>query len=65
MKGKFLYLSLIITAKGSKKRSFISTKGDGHGFGLRRIDNIVKKYGGYIKRASEDESFSTELMLPQ
>ncbi|MBP3323387.1 MAG: GHKL domain-containing protein [Clostridia bacterium] len=65
MKGNFLYLSLINTAKGSKKRSFISTKGDGHGFGLRRIDNIVKKYGGYIKRASEDESFSTELMLPQ
>ena len=65
MKGNFLYLSLINTAKGSKKPHFKTTKGDGHGFGISRIDTIVKKYGGFIKRASEDESFSTELMLPQ
>lgn len=65
MKGNFLYLSLINTAKGNKKSNFLTTKGEGHGFGIPRIDNIIKKYGGYIKRASEDESFSTELMLPQ
>ena len=65
MKGNFLYLSLLNTAGGMKKRSFFTTKGEGHGFGISRIDAIVKKYGGYIKRASEDESFSTEVLLPQ
>lgn len=65
MKGNFLYLSLINTAEGKKKHSFFTTKGEGHGFGISRIDAIVKKYGGYIKRASEDESFSTEVLLPQ
>ena len=65
MKGNFLYLSLINTAGGKKKHSFFTTKGEGHGFGISRIDAIVKKYGGYIKRASEDESFSTEVLLPQ
>lgn len=65
MKGNYLYLSLINTAGGKKKRSFFTTKGEGHGFGISRIDAIVKKYGGYIKRASEDESFSTEVLLPQ
>lgn len=65
MKGNYLYLSLINTAGGSKKKSFASTKGAGHGFGIARIDTIVKKYGGYITRASEDEAFSTEVLLPQ
>ena len=65
MKGNYLYFSIINTAGGKKKQSFLTTKGDGHGFGLSRIDGIVKKYGGYVKRASEDESFSTEVLLPQ
>lgn len=65
MKGNYLYFSIINTAGGKKKKSFFSTKGDGHGFGISRIDAIVKKYGGYVKRASEDESFSTEVLLPQ
>ena len=65
MKGNYLYFSIINTAGGKKKERFFSTKGDGHGFGISRIDAIVKKYGGYVKRASEDESFSTEVLLPQ
>ncbi len=65
MKGNFLYFSLINTAGGTKKTSFKTTKGAGHGLGIGRIDSIVKKYGGFIKRASEDESFSTEILLPQ
>ncbi len=65
MKGNYLYLSLTNTAGGKKKKSFATTKGEGHGFGLSRIDTIVKKYGGYVKRASEDNAFSTEVLLPQ
>lgn len=65
MKGSYLYLSLTNTAGGRKKHSFASTKGEGHGFGLARVDDVVKKHGGYIRRASEDESFSTEVLLPQ
>ncbi len=65
MKGNYLYFALTNTAAGKKKHSFKTTKGEGHGFGLDRIDTIVKKYGGYLTRASEDGAFSTEILLPQ
>lgn len=65
MKGNYLYLALTNTAGGGKKKSFKTTKGSGHGLGISRIDAIVKKYGGYVTRASEDEAFSTEVLLPQ
>lgn len=65
MKGNYLYIALTNTAGGKKKSSFRSKKGEGHGLGLARIDAIVKKYGGYVTRASEDEAFSTEVLLPQ
>lgn len=65
MKGNYLYLALTNTAAGAKQRRFLSTKGEGHGFGIARVDAIVKKYGGYVTRASEDEAFSTEILLPQ
>ena len=65
MKGNFLYLALTNTAKGQKKRNFRTTKGEGHGLGLERVDAAVKKRGGYLTRASEDGAFSTEIMLPQ
>lgn len=65
MKGNYLYLALTNTAGGKKKQSFHTTKGEGHGYGIARADAIVKKYGGYITRASEDEAFSTEVLLPQ
>lgn len=65
MKGNFLYLALTNTSGGKKKKNFQSTKGEGHGFGIRRMDAVVEKYGGYITRASEDEAFSTEVLLPQ
>ena len=65
IKGNFLYLSVINTTAVKKKNSFQTSKGRGHGFGLLRVDEIVKKYGGYIKRASEDEAFSTEVLLPR
>lgn len=44
---------------------FSSTKGDGHGFGLVRIDNIIKRLDGYISRNSENGAFTTEILIPQ
>lgn len=65
MKGNYLYLALTNTAGGGKKHSFQTTKGEGHGLGLSRVDRIVKKCGGYVTRASEAGAFSTEVLLPQ
>lgn len=65
MKGNYLYLALTNTAGGMKKKEFRTKKGEGHGFGLSRIDAVVKKCGGYVTRASEDGAFSTEILLPQ
>ncbi len=65
MKGNFLYFALTNTAGGAKKSSFHTTKGPGRGLGLQRVDDIVKKLGGHVTRASEEEAFSTEVLLPQ
>jgi sensor histidine kinase regulating citrate/malate metabolism len=69
MKNTQLYMSFT-NATAAKKRQkqngrFRTTKGDGHGFGLMRIDSIVERYGGYLSRNSEDGAFTTELLLPQ
>ena len=44
---------------------FRTTKGEGHGFGLVRIDNIVERLDGYLNRNSEDGAFTTEILIPQ
>jgi len=69
MKGTQLYMSFT-NMTASKKQykengKFQTSKGEGHGFGLIRIDNIISRYGGYINRNSEDGAFTTEIMLPQ
>lgn len=43
---------------------YLSTKSGNHGFGLMRIDKVVKKYSGYINRQHEEGIFATEIMLP-
>ena len=69
MKGTYLYIHIANSAFGAKKTKigsrFKSTKSPDHGFGLIRIDDVVKKNGGYIVRASEDGAFTTEVLLPQ
>ena len=65
MKGNFLYFALTNTAGGRKKNHFHTTRGAGRGLGLNRVDAIVKKLGGHVTRASEEEAFSTEVLLPQ
>ena len=69
MKGTQLYISFTNFTAGKKMKKegnlFKSTKGEGHGLGLIRIDDIVKRLDGYINRNSEDGAFTTEILIPQ
>lgn len=69
MKGTQLYISFSNFTAGKKMKKegnlFKSTKGEGHGLGLIRIDDIVKRLDGYINRNSEDGAFTTEILIPQ
>lgn len=69
MKNTQLYISFtnLTAVKKQKKfgKVYRSTKGEGHGLGLVRIDDIVARYGGYLSRNSEDGAFTTEILLPQ
>ena len=68
MKGTQLYISFTnFTAQVKQMKigkRFASTKGEGHGLGLLRMDNIVERLGGYLNRNSEDGAFTTEILLP-
>ena len=69
MKGTQLYISFtnFTAAKKLSKvgRGFKTSKGEGHGFGLVRMDDIVSRYDGYLSRNSEDGAFTTEILNPQ
>lgn len=69
MKNTQLYISVTNTTAQKKQKQenglFASTKGSGHGYGLVRIDTIIQRYQGYIRRGSEDGAFTTEILLPQ
>lgn len=43
---------------------YITTKRGNHGHGLKRINNIVEKYDGYINRQNEPKVFVSEVLLP-
>ena len=62
-----LYIS-VTNSTNKKKRmgltELITSKIGEHGFGLRRIDKLVDKYDGYVKRSNEPGVFATEIMLP-
>ena len=69
MKNTQLYISFTNFTAGKKMEKqgglFRSTKGEGHGLGLVRIDAIVERLDGYLSRNSEDGAFTTEILLPQ
>lgn len=68
MKGSQLYLSFTNFTAGGKQAKqngrFRTTKGEGHGFGLSRMDAVVERLGGYLSRNSEEGAFTTEILLP-
>lgn len=63
-----LYLYVMNSAGGGYRRGeggYLSTKGaEGHGYGLWRIDKVVRKYKGYCNRQDEGDVFATEILLP-
>ncbi len=69
MKGTQLYISFTnFTAAGKMKKvgkGYKTSKGEGHGFGLVRIDAIIQRLDGYLSRNSEDGAFTTEILIPQ
>lgn len=62
-----LYIAVTNSTSETIRRldaAYISNKRGDHGHGLKRIDLVVEKYNGYIRRANEPGVFSTEIMLP-
>ena len=62
-----LYIYVMNSVGGRLKKignSYVSTKSGEHGFGLMRLDHLVKKYQGYLNRQDETDVFVTEIMLP-
>ena len=64
---KQLYISITnATSETVKQRTdhYFTTKRGDHGHGLKRVDQVVKKYDGYLNRQNEPGVFATEIVLP-
>lgn len=64
---KQLYISVTNSTNEVVRKldsEYISNKRGNHGHGLKRINLVVEKYGGYINRQNEPGVFVTEVMLP-
>lgn len=60
-----LYIHLTNSMAISPKKQFLSLKAvDRQGYGIKRIDETVKKYNGIVNRQFEEGVFSTEITLP-
>ena len=67
IKGQNLYLSVTNSSSGKPKKfgvHFITSKAGSHGFGLLRMEGIVRKYGGIHKTNGETNAFTAEILLP-
>jgi len=61
----YIYVSNSVSGHIRKEAGqYLSTKRGNHGFGLMRIDSVVKKYNGFLNRQHEEGVFATEIMLP-
>lgn len=63
-----LYIYVMNSADGTYRRGgghYLSTKhSDSHGYGLQRIDKVIRKYKGYRTREDEGDVFATEILIP-
>lgn len=65
----FLVINVINPLKGSlvyEEELPVTTKGDKryHGFGLRSMRYLVKKYDGFLNVSTEDGCFSLKILIP-
>lgn len=61
-----LYISVTNSTATEPKRlggKYVSTKGEGRGVGLMRVDGIVRRNGGTVNRKNESGVFATEILL--
>ncbi len=65
--GRQLYLSIQNSAKEElnfNERNYITQKRGSHGFGMKRVSAVVKKYDGFLNLANEPGIFAAEVTLP-
>lgn len=71
LKGQ-LYISVMNSTAETERKPEEAYTGEGssskkqgnHGQGLKRIERVVRKYGGYLNRKNEPGVFVTEVLLP-
>ncbi len=66
---KSTQLYIVVTNAAGKKqektgKGFFTSKGAGHGFGLMRVEEIVKRHDGIFTADSEDGGFTAEVLIP-
>lgn len=62
-----LYISCTNATKETIRKldaEYVSHKRGNHGHGLKRMNQVVEKYGGSIVRRNEPGVFTTEILLP-
>lgn len=62
-----LYISVTNATESSRRKKLtelITSKKGEHGLGLKRVDNLVSEYDGFVNRKNEPGVFATEIMLP-
>ena len=67
IKGENLYISVTNSSPGKPERSggrFLTSKAGSHGFGLLRMEAIIRKYNGIQKTNGEADAFTAEILLP-
>ncbi len=61
-----LYISVTNSTASEPRKigeKYVSTKGEGRGVGLMRVDGIAKRNGGTVNRQNESGVFATEVLL--
>lgn len=61
-----LYISVTNSTASEPRKiggKYLSTKGEGRGVGLMRVDSIARRNGGTVNRQNESGVFATEVLL--
>ena len=67
IKGENLYISVTNSSPGKPEKSgvfFVTSKAGSHGFGLLRMEAIIRIYNGIQKTNGEADAFTAKILLP-